>query len=79
MEATSGAVGSLVSTTILYPLDTCKSKYQAENRAHHHQKYRFALFVCDCVCVCVFMMNFQYIFGLSTIIDFCNFFHFKFG
>lgn len=25
-EATSGAVGSLVSTTVLYPLDTCKSK-----------------------------------------------------
>lgn len=40
MEATSGAVGALVSTTILYPLDTCKTKYQAENRAHHHQKYR---------------------------------------
>ncbi|WZZ12184.1 hypothetical protein YC2023_105273 [Brassica napus] len=29
-EATSGAIGSLLSTTILYPLDTCKSKYQAE-------------------------------------------------
>mgnify|MGYP004717363915 CR=1 FL=1 len=40
-EATSGAVGALVSTTILYPLDTCKSKYQAEVRAHHQQKYRF--------------------------------------
>ncbi|KAL0367572.1 UNVERIFIED_CONTAM: Peroxisomal adenine nucleotide carrier 1 [Sesamum radiatum] len=40
VEATSGAVGSLVSTTILYPLDTCKTKYQAENRAHHHKKYR---------------------------------------
>ncbi|CAA0834762.1 Peroxisomal adenine nucleotide carrier 1 [Striga hermonthica] len=40
VEATSGAVGALVSTTILYPLDTCKTKYQAENRAHHHQKYR---------------------------------------
>lgn len=40
-EATSGAVGALVSTTILYPLDTCKSKYQAEIRAHHQQKYRF--------------------------------------
>ncbi|GKV38540.1 hypothetical protein SLEP1_g46443 [Rubroshorea leprosula] len=39
-EAASGAVGALVSTTILYPLDTCKSKYQAEVRAHHHQKYR---------------------------------------
>uniref|UniRef100_A0A2N9EI95 Peroxisomal adenine nucleotide carrier 1 n=1 Tax=Fagus sylvatica TaxID=28930 RepID=A0A2N9EI95_FAGSY len=31
-EATSGAIGSLVSTTILYPLDTCKTKYQAEIR-----------------------------------------------
>ncbi|XP_073287140.1 peroxisomal adenine nucleotide carrier 1-like [Primulina huaijiensis] len=40
VEATSGAVGALVSTTILYPLDTCKTKYQAENRAQHHQKYR---------------------------------------
>ncbi|KAL0323563.1 UNVERIFIED_CONTAM: Peroxisomal adenine nucleotide carrier 1 [Sesamum angustifolium] len=40
VEATSGAVGSLVSTTILYPLDTCKTKYQAENRANHHKKYR---------------------------------------
>lgn len=39
-EATSGAIGALVSTTILYPLDTCKSKYQAEVRAQHLQKYR---------------------------------------
>lgn len=39
-EATSGAVGSLLSTTILYPLDTCKSKYQAELRAHGQAKYR---------------------------------------
>ncbi|RRT80205.1 hypothetical protein B296_00017609 [Ensete ventricosum] len=30
-EATSGAVGSLVSTTVLYPLDTCKTRYQAEH------------------------------------------------
>ncbi|KAG7030250.1 Peroxisomal adenine nucleotide carrier 1, partial [Cucurbita argyrosperma subsp. argyrosperma] len=40
-EATSGAIGSLVSTTILYPLDTCKSKYQAEVQAHGQQKYRY--------------------------------------
>ena len=40
-EATSGAIGSLLSTTILYPLDTCKTKYQAEARAHGQQKYRF--------------------------------------
>ncbi|KAL6532320.1 NAD(+) salvage pathway protein [Orobanche gracilis] len=40
VEATSGALGALVSTTVFYPLDTCKTKYQAENRAHHHQKYR---------------------------------------
>lgn len=39
-EATSGAIGSLLSTTILYPLDTCKTKYQAEARAHGRQKYR---------------------------------------
>ncbi|TQD90298.1 hypothetical protein C1H46_024126 [Malus baccata] len=39
-EATSGAIGALVSTTILYPLDTCKTKYQAEVRAQHQQKYR---------------------------------------
>ncbi|XVE62990.1 hypothetical protein DITRI_Ditri06bG0163900 [Diplodiscus trichospermus] len=39
-EATSGAIGSLLSTTILYPLDTCKTKYQAEAQAHGQQKYR---------------------------------------
>ncbi|XP_010524877.1 PREDICTED: peroxisomal adenine nucleotide carrier 1-like [Tarenaya hassleriana] len=40
-EATSGAIGSLLSTTILYPLDTCKSKYQAEAQARGQQKYRY--------------------------------------
>ncbi|XP_058077715.1 peroxisomal adenine nucleotide carrier 1-like [Magnolia sinica] len=39
-EATSGAVGALISTTILYPLDTCKTKYQAEVQSQGHQKYR---------------------------------------
>jgi hypothetical protein len=39
-EATSGAVGGLLSTTILYPLDTCKSKYQAEARAGANRKYK---------------------------------------
>nr|ABK27119.1 unknown [Picea sitchensis] len=39
-EATSGAIGGLVSTTILYPLDTCKTKYQAEVHAGDRQKYR---------------------------------------
>ncbi|XP_059632545.1 peroxisomal adenine nucleotide carrier 1-like [Cornus florida] len=39
-EATSGAIGALVSTTLLYPLDTCKTKYQAEVRAQNQQKYR---------------------------------------
>lgn len=39
-EATSAAIGALVSTTILYPFDTCKTKYQAEVRDHHKQKYR---------------------------------------
>lgn len=42
-EATSGAIGSLLSTTILYPLDTCKTKYQAEVRAHGTQKYRLPI------------------------------------
>ncbi|XP_059437887.1 peroxisomal adenine nucleotide carrier 1-like [Corylus avellana] len=39
-EATSGAIGSLLSTTILYPLDTCKTRYQADVGAHGQQKYR---------------------------------------
>lgn len=40
-EATSGAIGSLVSTTVLYPLDTCKTKFQAELQTHQGaQKYR---------------------------------------
>ncbi|KAF7142741.1 hypothetical protein RHSIM_Rhsim05G0142300 [Rhododendron simsii] len=43
-EATSGAIGALLSTTILYPLDTCKTKYQAEVQAHGQQKYRSIIF-----------------------------------
>ncbi|ONK63689.1 uncharacterized protein A4U43_C07F17870 [Asparagus officinalis] len=39
-EAASGAAGALVSTTVLYPLDTCKTKYQAEVRSSDRQKYR---------------------------------------
>ncbi|CAH1436880.1 unnamed protein product [Lactuca virosa] len=39
-EATSGAIGAVLSTTILYPLDTCKAKYQAEVRSHGRQKYK---------------------------------------
>ncbi|KAK9071542.1 hypothetical protein SSX86_007970 [Deinandra increscens subsp. villosa] len=39
-EATSGAIGAILSTTILYPLDTCKAKFQAEVRSHGRQKYR---------------------------------------
>uniref|UniRef100_A0A804UBM0 Peroxisomal adenine nucleotide carrier 1 n=1 Tax=Zea mays TaxID=4577 RepID=A0A804UBM0_MAIZE len=40
-EATSGAIGSLVSTTVLYPLDICKTKFQAELQTHQGaQKYR---------------------------------------
>ncbi|KAB1202213.1 Peroxisomal adenine nucleotide carrier 1 [Morella rubra] len=42
-EAASGAIGSLVSTTILYPLDTCKTRFQADVRAHGQQKYRSLL------------------------------------
>lgn len=39
-EASSGAVGALVSTTVLYPLDTCKTKYQADVGSNGQQKYR---------------------------------------
>eukprot|EP00250_Pteridium_aquilinum_P012458 c20738_g1_i1 orf=216-1205(-) len=39
-EATSGAIGGLLSTSILYPLDTCKTKYQAEARDGQTRKYR---------------------------------------
>ena len=39
-EATSGAVGGLLSTSILYPLDTCKSKYQAEGKVGANRKYK---------------------------------------
>ncbi|BBM97272.1 solute carrier family 25 (peroxisomal adenine nucleotide transporter), member 17 [Marchantia polymorpha subsp. ruderalis] len=42
-EASSGAVGGLLSTTILYPLDTCKTKYQAESTAGSARKYRSLL------------------------------------
>ncbi|BAT99261.1 hypothetical protein VIGAN_10066300 [Vigna angularis var. angularis] len=41
-EATSGAIGSLISTTILYPLDTCKTKYQADARSHGRTRYRLS-------------------------------------
>ena len=39
-DATSGAVGGVLSTSILYPLDTCKTKYQAESRPGKLLKYR---------------------------------------
>ncbi|KAK1696803.1 hypothetical protein QYE76_013500 [Lolium multiflorum] len=40
-EAASGAVGALVSTTVLYPLDTCKTKFQADVQTDHGgHKYR---------------------------------------
>ncbi|KAI5072183.1 hypothetical protein GOP47_0012289 [Adiantum capillus-veneris] len=39
-EATSGAIGGVLSTSILYPLDTCKTKYQAEARDGQTRKYR---------------------------------------
>ncbi|KAI5326461.1 hypothetical protein PRUPE_6G326700 [Prunus persica] len=39
-EATSGAIGSLLSTTILYPLDTCKTRYQAEVRGNDQARYK---------------------------------------
>ncbi|PPR97349.1 hypothetical protein GOBAR_AA23322 [Gossypium barbadense] len=40
-EATSGALGSLLSTTILYPLDTCKTKYQVEVQDQGQRKYSY--------------------------------------
>jgi len=41
-EATSGAIGALVSTIVLYPLDTCKTKLQAELQTHQGMhKYRY--------------------------------------
>eukprot|EP00245_Coleochaete_scutata_P016873 TRINITY_DN8061_c0_g1_i2.p1 TRINITY_DN8061_c0_g1~~TRINITY_DN8061_c0_g1_i2.p1 ORF type:complete len:142 (+),score=6.71 TRINITY_DN8061_c0_g1_i2:109-534(+) len=39
-EATSGAIGGLLSTTILYPLDTCKTIYQAEAASGSSRRYR---------------------------------------
>lgn len=39
-EATAGAVGGLLSTTILYPLDTCKTKFQADAQQGGLQRYR---------------------------------------
>lgn len=60
-DATSGAIGALVSTTILYPLDTCKTKYQAEVRARHQQKYRllscFLSFWCHIVLLDIFIYS----------------------
>ena len=41
-EATSGAIGALVSTIVLYPLDTCRTKLQAELQMHQGMhKYRY--------------------------------------
>lgn len=59
-EATSGAIGSLLSTTILYPLDTCKTKYQAEVRSHNLQKYRLVPFLYTSLSLLpyLFMFNF---------------------
>jgi len=43
-EATSGAIGALVSTIVLYPLDTCKTKLQAELQTHQGMhKYRVTM------------------------------------
>ena len=39
-EASAGAIGGLLSTTILYPLDTCKTKFQAEAKEDGHNRYR---------------------------------------
>jgi hypothetical protein len=40
-EATSGAVGSLVSTTVFYPLDTCKSKFQTELQSQQGAAHKY--------------------------------------
>lgn len=48
-EATSGAFGGVLSTTILYPLDTCKTKFQAEANADGPNKYRCACASPDCL------------------------------
>lgn len=68
-EATSGAIGALVSTTILYPLDTCKAKYQAEVREKGHQRYRsFSLLFLILLCFLHFLcfsdlgLNYYFIF-----------------
>eukprot|EP00850_Spirogloea_muscicola_P000841 SM000003S11086 [mRNA] locus=s3:773450:775290:- [translate_table: standard] len=42
-EATAGAAGSLLSTTLLYPLDTCKTKFQAEAQHGAARRYRSML------------------------------------
>ena len=63
-EATSGAIGSLLSTTILYPLDTCKTKYQAEVQAHGQQKYRWPLFL--------FFHFYIYVFNSGFILFCCD-------
>jgi hypothetical protein len=43
-EAASGAIGALVSTTVLYPLDTCKLKFQADVRTDQSaHMYRSAI------------------------------------
>lgn len=39
-EATSAAVGGVISTALLYPLDTCKTKYQVEAADRRSRKYK---------------------------------------
>ncbi|KAG2583342.1 hypothetical protein PVAP13_6KG140606 [Panicum virgatum] len=38
-EATSGAIGALVSTIVLYPLDTCRTKLQTHQGMHKYRHY----------------------------------------
>ncbi|KAL5177780.1 Peroxisomal adenine nucleotide carrier 1 [Glycine soja] len=38
-EATSGVIGSLLSSTMLCPLDTCTTKFQAQVPSLDHPKY----------------------------------------
>ncbi|KAG5138246.1 hypothetical protein JHK82_022977 [Glycine max] len=40
-EATSGVIGSLLSSTMLCPLDTCTTKFQAQVPSLDHPKYSY--------------------------------------
>lgn len=66
-EATSGAIGSLISTTILYPLDTCKTKYQAEARSSGRTKYRFNPY--PSFSISLVIIDFQFVLVSCPLVD----------